>query len=207
MLRADVWQENLRKLGLPSRATWSEVQDAYRQLVLSCHPDVNPSAQAAERFRQVAAAYEKLGELWREQRARSAEAWGQFRDDPRVGGLSAGELALRMRYSTSACMRSAAVHLLGRKGGDECRRVLLRESRAETDEAVQRAILEEVGTVGRPGDILRLLPLLLEGDGGLRLIGAFCGASVRIWRRTLRALRLSPWFLPSGRKNRRPSGG
>jgi len=42
--------ESLSQLGLPRIAGWEEVQARYRKLVLTCHPDVNSSNRASERF-------------------------------------------------------------------------------------------------------------------------------------------------------------
>jgi len=50
--------EALKTLGLPRRARADEVRVAYVELARKLHPDVNPDG--AERFRQVAAAYELL---------------------------------------------------------------------------------------------------------------------------------------------------
>lgn len=37
-------------LGLPLTASKDEVKHAFRRLALRCHPDVDPSPQAAQRF-------------------------------------------------------------------------------------------------------------------------------------------------------------
>jgi molecular chaperone DnaJ len=37
-------------LGLPSTASKDEVKQAFRRLALRCHPDVDPTPQAAQRF-------------------------------------------------------------------------------------------------------------------------------------------------------------
>ena len=55
-------------LGLDSNATPDEIKKAYRRLARELHPDVNPSADAAERFKGVTHAYEVLSDP--EQRAR-----------------------------------------------------------------------------------------------------------------------------------------
>jgi DnaJ domain len=49
-------------LGVPSDATRDAIRQAYRREARACHPDVARSAQAAERFRRLAAAYEVLGD-------------------------------------------------------------------------------------------------------------------------------------------------
>lgn len=40
-------------LGLPPTASREEVKSAFRRLALKCHPDVDPSPQAAARFTEV----------------------------------------------------------------------------------------------------------------------------------------------------------
>ena len=48
-------------LELETDATFEDVRSAYRRLAKACHPDVKPGdAAAAERFRQVQAAYDVL---------------------------------------------------------------------------------------------------------------------------------------------------
>lgn len=55
-------------LGLQRDATTEQIKKAYRRLARELHPDVNPSADAAERFKGVTHAYEVLSDP--EQRAR-----------------------------------------------------------------------------------------------------------------------------------------
>lgn len=49
-------------LGLSSAATLADVKKAFRQKASFWHPDKNPAAQAAARFRAVQAAYEVLSD-------------------------------------------------------------------------------------------------------------------------------------------------
>ncbi|WOB43380.1 DnaJ domain-containing protein [Thermoleptolyngbya oregonensis NK1-22] len=56
--------ECYRILGLRSSATYEEIKSSYRRLARRYHPDLNPgSAQQAEQFIQVNAAYRRLIEL------------------------------------------------------------------------------------------------------------------------------------------------
>jgi hypothetical protein len=49
-------------LGVADDASSEAIRRGYRREARSCHPDVTASAEAAERFRRLAAAYEVLGD-------------------------------------------------------------------------------------------------------------------------------------------------
>jgi molecular chaperone DnaJ len=69
-------------LGVPKTATEAEIKKAYRKLAREHHPDV-AGPDAEDHFKEVAAAYEVLG---------NAEKRAQFDRgvDPRGGGASSG---------------------------------------------------------------------------------------------------------------------
>lgn len=165
MKAPDPWTEDLRRLGLPPEATWKEVESRYRKLTLSLHPDVNPTRTAAERFRRITAAYQRLSALREERGADAAEDLLRLGEDPRIKSLPPQELALRLRYSSSARVRAAAALLLGGAQGGaqgksqrrETRRVL-RAALHDPEMRVRAAALDALGRVGRPADLPALLP-------------------------------------------------
>ncbi|MEK7862650.1 MAG: J domain-containing protein [Chloroflexota bacterium] len=55
-------------LGVPRTATEEQIRSAYRKLARQYHPDVNGEPAAAEKFKQVAEAYEVLSDPERRQR-------------------------------------------------------------------------------------------------------------------------------------------
>ena len=47
-------------LGVTPDATPAQIRSAYRKLAKQCHPDVNNSSDAADRFREITEAYDTL---------------------------------------------------------------------------------------------------------------------------------------------------
>lgn len=61
-------------LGVPSTATAAEIQSAYRRLAKKLHPDLNPGDKAAEdKFKEVAGAYDLLGDADKRKRFDAGE--------------------------------------------------------------------------------------------------------------------------------------
>jgi DnaJ-class molecular chaperone len=61
-------------LGVPSSASAADIQKAYRKLAKKFHPDLNPGDRTAEeKFKQVAAAYDVLGDAEKRKRFDSGE--------------------------------------------------------------------------------------------------------------------------------------
>lgn len=55
-------KDHYAALGLNSAATLSDIKKAFRQKAALYHPDRNPAADAAQRFREVQEAYEVLSD-------------------------------------------------------------------------------------------------------------------------------------------------
>ncbi|MFN7151046.1 MAG: molecular chaperone DnaJ [Microthrixaceae bacterium] len=69
-------------LGVSSTATPKEITSAYRKLARELHPDANPGDQAAEdRFKEVSAAYEVVGD---------ADKRAEYDEARRMGPMAAG---------------------------------------------------------------------------------------------------------------------
>ncbi|MBD3308599.1 VWA domain-containing protein [candidate division KSB3 bacterium] len=67
-------------LGIPPEATQDDIREAYRVAARRFHPDANPNEGADVQFRDIAAAYETLGNS--RQRVRYDTARRKYRDEP-----------------------------------------------------------------------------------------------------------------------------
>jgi curved DNA-binding protein len=56
------YQDYYQTLGVAKDASQSEIQKAFRKLARECHPDLNGSPEAEERFKEINEAYEVLGD-------------------------------------------------------------------------------------------------------------------------------------------------
>lgn len=56
------YKDYYKILGVDHNATQDEIQDAFHSLARKYHPDVNPDPQAAERFKDISAAYDVLSD-------------------------------------------------------------------------------------------------------------------------------------------------
>jgi molecular chaperone DnaJ len=82
-------------LGVPTNATDDEIKKAFRNLARQYHPDANPeSPQAAERFKEINAAYETLKDPERRRQFDMYGEAGANAGNPFGGGFDAGAFGL-----------------------------------------------------------------------------------------------------------------
>jgi molecular chaperone DnaJ len=78
-------------LGVSKTATAKEITSAYRKLARQFHPDANPDDRAAEdRFKEISAAYEVVGDEERRKEYDQARAIGPMGGGPMGGGMPNG---------------------------------------------------------------------------------------------------------------------
>ncbi len=80
-------QDYYRLLGVPQNASDKEITKAYRKLARQLHPDTNADSDAAERFKEVAAAYDVLHD---EQKRREYDEIRRLAAQPRRPSSGAG---------------------------------------------------------------------------------------------------------------------
>ncbi|UQN15963.1 molecular chaperone DnaJ [Gulosibacter sp. ACHW.36C] len=68
--------DHYETLGVSREASPEEIKKAYRKLARQLHPDVNPSPEAAEKFKDVTAAYDTLSDPQRRQQYDLGDAGG-----------------------------------------------------------------------------------------------------------------------------------
>ena len=81
-------------LGVPRDADGKIIKDAYHRLAMKWHPDRNKSAQAEERFKEVAKAYAVLHDPKKRARydARGHEGVAHFSPDDLFRGVDLGSI-------------------------------------------------------------------------------------------------------------------
>ena len=91
-MNGDVQREWFEKdycqvLGVPKNASQAEIKKAYRKLAQRYHPDANPSKEAEERFKEISAAYDVLGD---EQKRKRYDEVREMVASGFVGGFPGG---------------------------------------------------------------------------------------------------------------------
>ena len=98
-------------LGVPRSASQDAVKKAYKDLARKFHPDRNPSPEAAERFKDITAAYDTLGD------AEKRKLYDEFGEDAAKVGFDPEKARAYKRWQESAahgaraCTRGHAVKL------------------------------------------------------------------------------------------------
>lgn len=159
-MNTDKWKRNTAVLELDENARLSDIQIAYRRLVMRYHPDLNRAHNAVRRFREVVEAYRNLVELSKVEKAPSAEvsaedALERVVNDPLIRRLSSDELEERLRYSSSPKLRAVAAIAIGMKRGEGWKKLLF-ESLRDSDRDVCVAALQMLARNLQLRDIVKL---------------------------------------------------
>jgi curved DNA-binding protein len=115
---ADVeYKDYYQILGVPRDADDKQIKKAFRKLAREVHPDVNPDPKAEGRFKEIAEAYEVLGDpAKREKYDRFGREWQQHQGAGAPGGFDWGAWqsapAGQTRYATAQDLEE----LFGRGG-------------------------------------------------------------------------------------------
>jgi len=161
------WRRSTAVLGLKEDVSFSEIQAAYRRLVLRYHPDVTHMKGTSERFRKIVEAYGTIVDRLRKTEVRAGENLRKICSDPKVKRMSLDEFGNRLRYSSSPRVRSAAAFAAGKLFGKSGRCILI-EALKDTDEGVRLVACESLAAVGLIRDIFCFLPLLRNKDSRIR---------------------------------------
>jgi O-acetylhomoserine/O-acetylserine sulfhydrylase-like pyridoxal-dependent enzyme len=121
------WRRNLHVLGLEEEVTFSDIQSAYRKLVMKYHPDVNKDINAPKHFRVIVEAYGTLLEMRKHQHQSSyEELMRRMNKDPMIKHLSYHELENRLNYSSSTNTRVSALIALGMKDDEGAKKIIVK---------------------------------------------------------------------------------
>jgi hypothetical protein len=121
------WRRNLHVLGLEEGVTFSEIQSAYRKLVLKYHPDVNRDINAPGHFRAIVEAYGTLLEMRKHQTQSSYEVlMRRMNRDPMIKHLSFHDLENRLNYSSYTNTRVSALIALGMKDDEGAKKLIVK---------------------------------------------------------------------------------
>src|SRR5438094_458573 len=105
-------------LGVSETATVDEIKKAFRRLAKQYHPDRNPKAQAAERFKEINEAHDVLSDPEKRKKYDQLRRYGAFagRGAGTRGSISTYRISARLADSETCSRRSSAgVARVGRR--------------------------------------------------------------------------------------------